>query len=296
MKLGTTLILFGSVVTVVPACGSDLPSSQSPSGNAGNASNAGSTSSAGSPSSAGATSTAGNGNAGGASAAGSPGTAGSIGTAGGTSSAGNPGNGGSAGNAGNAGGTSAGAGGTSGGSAGAGGGSGGLSPLQECTSKPSIDRITDWTATNGECTCTPVGDILTKEGQTEVAKVVFNGAGWHVVPVVITNQFGKTADVSSAPGITLTYSATAALHVQARSGSHWNGGDQWAADVPSTSGMKQTLTISFDPSKWKSLFGAPAQTLPAVLKEVQGFVFVGDSANTVVFYGLRIQGFEPTCP
>jgi hypothetical protein len=137
---------------------------------------------------------------------------------------------------------------------------------------------------------------LTKEGQTEVAKVVFTGAGWHVVPVVITNQFGKTADVSSAPGITLTYSATAALHVQVRSGSHWNGGDQWAADVPSTSGMKQTLTISFDPSKWKSLFGAPAQTLPAVLKEVQGFVFVGDSANTVVFYGLRIQGFEPACP
>jgi hypothetical protein len=34
----------------------------------------------------------------------------------------------------------------------------------------------------------------------------------------------------------------------------------------------------------------------AVLKEVQGLVFVGDSANTVVFYGLRTQGFEPACP
>ena len=122
------------------------------------------------------------------------------------------------------------------------------------------------------------------------------GSGWHVVPVLVTNQFGKTADFTSAPGITLTYRATADLHVQIRSGSHWNGGDQWAADVPSTSGVKQTLTIPFEASKWKSLFGAPAQTLADTLKEVQGLVFVGDSANTVVFYGLRIQGFEPACP
>jgi hypothetical protein len=129
-----------------------------------------------------------------------------------------------------------------------------------------------------------------------VAQVVFTGSSWHVVPVLITNLFGKTADISSAPGITLTYSATAALHVQVRSGSHWDGGDQWATDVPSTSGMKQTLTISLEPSKWKSLFGPPAEAFADTLKEVQGLVFVGDSANTVVFYGLRIQGFEPACP
>ena len=129
-----------------------------------------------------------------------------------------------------------------------------------------------------------------------MAKVVFTGTDWHVVPVLITNQFGKTADVSGAPGITLTYSATADLHVQARSGSHWDGGDQWAADVPSTSGVRQTLLISFDASKWQSLFGAPILTLADTLKELQGLVFVGNTANTVVFYGLRIQGFEPTCP
>ncbi len=282
MKLGTTLFLVSYALAVIPACGSDLPNSQTPGASAGSAGN---TSSAGS-----------SGNVGSSGSAGAPSNAGSTSSAGSTDSAGSAGTPSSAGSAGSAGApSSAGMGGTAG-SAGASGGSGGLSPLQECTKTASIDRITQWTATSGECTCTPVGNILTKEGQTEVAKVVFNGGGWHVVPVLITNQFGKTADLSAAPGITLTYSATAALHVQIRSGTHWDGGDQWAADVPSTSGMKQTFTIPFDASKWMSLFGTPVQTLSSVLKEVQGLVFVGDSANTVVFYGLRIQGFEPACP
>ncbi len=277
MKLSKTLILFGYVIAAIPGCGSDSPSSQSPSNSAGTTSSAGASSSAGNTNAAGANSSAGSTNNAGStgSAAGSAGTASSAGSAGTTNSAG------AGGNAGNA---------------GASGGSGGLPPLQECTNKASIDRITQWTATSGECTCTPVGNILTKEGQTEVAKVVFTGTDWHVVPVLITNQFGKTANVSGAPGITLTYSATAALHVQARSGSHWDGGAQWAADVPSTSGMRQTVNIPFDASKWMSLFDPPVQTLGDVLKELQGLVFVGNSANTVVFYGLRIQGFEPACP
>ncbi|HEX3849977.1 MAG TPA: hypothetical protein VHW01_03370 [Polyangiaceae bacterium] len=291
MKLGTMLTLLGCVASAIPACHADAPGNQSASGNAGTtssagASNAGSTSSAGTTSSAAGANGLGGSSSAGANNAGATSNAGSTNNAGGTSRAGAGGATGSAG-----------AGGASGSpGAGAGGGSGGLPALQECTGKASIDRITDWTASNGECTCTPVGDILTKEGQTEVAKVVFTGSGWHVVPVLITNQFGKTADVSSSSGITLTYSATAALHVQIRSGSHWDGGDQWATDVPSTAGTKQTLTLSFDASKWQSLFGAPAQTLVDVLKEVQGLVFVGDSANTVEFYGLRIQGFEPACP
>ena len=210
-------------------------------------------------------------------------------------------NGGNAGsNGGGAGAPAAGSGGSpaiagSGGAAAA--GSGGLSALQDCTSTPSIDRITMWTASNGECTCTPVGNILTKDGQANVAKVLFMGTDWHVVPVLITNQFGTTADLSTAPGITLTYSATAALHVQVRAGEpNWSGGDKWAADIPATNGMKQALFIPFDASKWASLFDAPAISFAETLKKVQGLVFVGNSENTVVFYGLRIQGFEPACP
>ena len=177
------------------------------------------------------------------------------------------------------------------------GGAGGLPALQECASAPSIDRITLWTATNGECVCTPVGNILAKDGPANVAKVEFMGSDWHVVPVLITNKFGTVADLSAAPGITLTYSATAALHVQVRAGEpNWSGGDKWAADVPATAGAKQTLFIPFEPSKWASLFGAPALPFADTLKAVQGLVFVGNTANTVLFYGLRIQGFEPACP
>jgi hypothetical protein len=176
-------------------------------------------------------------------------------------------------------------------------GSGGLPALQECTGSPSIDRVTSWTATSGECVCTPVGNLLTQDGQANVAKVEFMGGDWHVVPVLITNKFGTVADLSAAPGITLTYSATAALHVQVRAGgSNWSGGDKWAADVPATAGAKQTLFIPFEPSKWASLFGAPALPFADTLKVVQGLVFVGNTANTVVFYGLRMQGFEPACP
>ena len=177
------------------------------------------------------------------------------------------------------------------------GGIGGLAALQECASAPSIDRITMWTATSGECVCMPVGNILTKDGQANVAEVEFMGSDWHVVPVLITNKFGTVADLSATPGITLTYSATAAFHVQVRAGEpNWSGGDKWAADVPTTAGAKQSLFIPFEAGKWASLFGAPALSFSDTLKTVQGLVFVGNTANTVVFYGLRIQGFEPACP
>lgn len=269
MKLFTALTLLGSIATAIPGCGgSDAPSSPSPVGSAG--------SGAGAPPITGA-------GAGGSPSAGAPavGGAGSANVAGAGTGGSAAGSGGAVGSAGSAG----------------TGGSGGLAPLQECAGKASIDRITMWTATNGECVCTPTGNILTKEGDANVAKVVFMGADWHVVPVLITNQFGKTADLSAAPGITLTYSATSLLHVQVRAGEpNWSGGDKWAADVPSTNGMKQTLFIPFEASKWQSLFGTPAISLSETLKKVQGLVFVGNSANTVVFYGLRVQGFEPACP
>lgn len=276
MKLATTLTLLGSMATAIPGCGgSDAPSTPAPMGSAGSAG-----SSAGSAAVAGSSPVGGGGST---SAAGSSAVAGG----GSTSSAGAS----TAGGSGGSGGTTSAAGATGS------GGSGGLAPLQECAGKASIDRITMWTATNGECVCTPTGNILTKEGDKNVAKVVFMGSDWHVVPVLITNQFGKTADLSAAPGITLTYSATSLLHVQVRAGEpNWSGGDKWAADVPSTNGMKQTLFIPFETSKWASLFGTPAISLQETLKKVQGLVFVGNSANTVVFYGLRVQGFEPACP
>ena len=262
MKLAT-LTLLGSMAAAIPGCGgSDAPSSPAPIGSAG-------------------------------ASAGSPGAAGSVGVSGaGSTSAGAPSTagGGTTGSAGS------GVGGAPAGGA-ASAGAGGLAPLSECTSAASVDRITMWTATNGECTCTPVGNILTKDGTSNVAKVEFTGSDWHVVPVLITNKFGTTADLSTAPGITLTYSASAAFHVQVRAGEpNWSGGDKWAADIPATNAAKQTLFIPFDASKWASLFGTPAISFAETLKKVQGLVFVGNSANKITFYGLRIQGFEPACP
>lgn len=180
------------------------------------------------------------------------------------------------------------------GSAGAAGGTE-LPPLEECT-QPSVDRLTSWSATN-EGTMVPAsGSILVKEGADYTGKVQFVGAGWHVVPVLIANKFDVTADLSKASGITLTYSATAELHVQLRSKSHWSGGDQYATTLPSTGGKNETRVFSFAEANWKSLFGTPVLSFADTLKEGMGLVFVGDGENTIAFYGLRIDGYIPTCP
>jgi hypothetical protein len=171
-----------------------------------------------------------------------------------------------------------------------------LPPIEECKTVPSVDRFTQWVASGEGLTEPKNGSILVKEGDEYVAKVRFVGTEWHVVPVYIANQFGVATDLSQAQGITLTYSATSELHVQLRTKSHWSGGDQYATTIPATNGQKQTRVFSLDAAEWASLFGAPALTYAESLKEGMGLVFVGNSENDVVFYGLRIDGFTPPCP
>lgn len=175
------------------------------------------------------------------------------------------------------------------------GGSGGLPPLQECASTPSVDRLTNWQASGEGLTVPATGSILVKDGSVYVGKVEFVGAEWHVIPVYIANKYGSTADLSKSSGFTLTYSATSDLHVQLRSLSHWNGGDQYATSIPSTAGQKKTQFFSFAEAGWKSLFGQPVLSFADTLKEGMGLVFVGNSANMVQFYGLRIDGYTPPC-
>ena len=236
--------------------------------------------------------------AGGASAGG----AGSSATAGGTTTG--AGSGASAGgqaalagsSAGGAGPSDRGGASTAGASSSAGAGATGeLPPLVECANTPSVDRLTSWSAT-AEGTMVPAsGSILVKEAAGYVGKVQFVGAGWHVVPVLIANQFDVTADLSKASGFTLTYSTTAELHVQLRSKSHWSGGDQYATTLPSTAGQQATHFFAFAEADWTSLFGAPGLSFADTLKEGMGLVFVGDGENTIVFYGLRIDGYTPPC-
>lgn len=171
-----------------------------------------------------------------------------------------------------------------------------LPPIEECAGTPSVDRFTQWVASGEGTTVPPTGSILVKEGAEYVGKVQLVGAGWHVIPVYIKNKFGESLDLSTSAGITLTYSATAELHVQLRTKSHWSGGNQYATTIPSTGGQKETRFFSFAEAGWKSLFGAPELSFPDSLKEGMGLVFVGDGANEVVFYGMRIDGYTPPCP
>lgn len=193
---------------------------------------------------------------------------------------------------------SSGQGGAAGQAAGSGGGSGGqgLPAIEECQGAPSVDRFTQWIASGEGLTEPKTGSILVKEGDDYVAKVRFIGSDWHVIPVYLANKFGDTVDLTTNKGITLTYSATAELHVQLRSESHWSGGAQYATTIPSTNGQKETRFFSFAEAGWASLFDAPALSYADTLKEGMGLVFVGNSENNVVVYGMRLDSYMPPCP
>jgi hypothetical protein len=268
--------------------------------------------------------TSGTAGASGGSMGGSSGGSMTSGAGGATSGAGGAGGTTSAGGAGGSGGAS-GAAGTSGGTAGAGGGgsavdagldrgpsgSGGQSagtdsgsgdgdprfpPITECT-KPSVDRLEVWTSSGPAegTTIPPTGNLVVMEGDHYVAKVEFLNVEWHVCPVYLGNQFSANANLAASSGFLLTYSSTSDMYVQARPTSHWSGGTQWATKIPSTGGVKKAQFFSFDPANWKSLFGTPTWTMADTLKEVLGFVFVGQTPNVITFYGLRVGGYVPPC-
>ncbi|HMJ51248.1 MAG TPA: hypothetical protein VK540_04210 [Polyangiaceae bacterium] len=175
-------------------------------------------------------------------------------------------------------------------------GDAGFPPITECP-KPSVDRLQVWTSSGPAegTTIPPTGDLLVMDGGRYVAKVQFLNVEWHVCPVYLGNQFSANANLSASSGFMLTYSSTSDMYVQARPTSHWNGGDQWATKIPSTGGMTVTQFFSFDPANWKSIFGTPTWTFADTLKEVLGFVFVGQTPNTITFYGLRFDGYIPPC-
>jgi hypothetical protein len=237
----------------------------------------------------------------------SGGGAGSGGTAmAGAGSGGVPGGGSAGTSSGGLGAASGGGGVPGGGSGGALGGSSGSSAsgglggfggaLSECPD-PSIDRLKGWNAT-AEGTMIPQSGTLLVQGEDgHVAEVEWVNAEWHVVPVVIGPTFETSVDLSASQGLQLTYSATADFFVQMRSASHWSGGAQYLAPIPSTSGAVQTLIISFAEASWgtRQDLGVPSWTYAANLADVRGFVFVGNTPNVLTFSGLRIDGYDPPC-
>jgi hypothetical protein len=243
--------------------------------------------------------------------AGATGNGGSTGTSGaGTSgAAGAAGTGQAGGGAGNAASPDGGAAGKAGASGAAGSSDGGVvtdgpagldaAKLQECT-MPSIDRIQSWNATMGEGDMVPSGgSLLVKEGDHYVAKVTLNGNDWHVLPVYLSNAAGGgMVDLSTSTGFTLTYSTTADLWIQMRPANHWNGGVQWVTKIPSSGGVMQSRFFSLDTASWSylsQLGGKPSWPYEEARAQVRGFVIVGNQPNTVVFAGLRFDGYVPAC-
>jgi hypothetical protein len=172
----------------------------------------------------------------------------------------------------------------------------GLPPLEECAT-PSIDRIQQWLASGEGQTVPATGTMLVRDGEQYVARVQFVGAEWHVAVVWIGNQFESQFDLSASRSFTLTYEATDDLWVQMRPGAHWSGGDKYVTAIPSTGGQLVTRTFSFEPSAWTTLpeLGVPDYPYAEALRDVRGLVFVGETANTIVLRGLRIDGFTPPC-
>lgn len=169
-------------------------------------------------------------------------------------------------------------------------------PACECTT-PSIDRYQQWLASGEGTTVPATGSLLVRQGGGYAAKVSFLNAEWHVIVVWLGNQFEAQADLSKSAGFWLTYSATEDLYVQLRPASHWSGGDKWLTLVPSTGGKLVRRFFSLAPDKWTWLpeLGQPSYSFGSALGEARGLVFVGKTANSLDFRGLKIDGYTPPC-
>jgi len=257
----------------------------------GNSATGGSTSGSGGGS--GGSATTGSGTAGSSTTGGASGASGAGGATGGT--AGSGGNGGAGGSSGGAGsGVDGGGGGKIDAGAESGPGDASFPPITECPNA-SVDRLQQWMASGEGVTVPPTGNTLVMDGGRYVSKIQFVGNEWHVMPVYLGNTFNAQADLSASSGFMLTYSSTSNMYVQVRPASHWDGGNQYATMIPSTGGVVKSQFFSFAKENWKSIFQDPGYPYETALKEARAFVFVGQTPNTIVFSGLRIDGYVPPC-
>ena len=295
-------ILFGFLLAAGGCAAGNAQGDDSPgSGGAASASGGSGNDSSGGSSAAGGSNAGGSSSGGSSSGGSSPGTGGSTTGAGGSA----PGTGGAASSTGGSGGT------TPAQTGGQGGGTppnpdaGSVSdtaagfdvaPLTECPGA-SIDRLQKWLGHAFLIGSGGDSSILAQESGRYVAKARFMGGGWSEIVVLLGNSADASLDLTKSSGFTIRYSATADLWIEFRGTVHLHGGDQYGVKLPATGGMPVSKFVAFVPGDWAQIPGLdpPTHGFANVLKTANMFDIVGQTANTVAFYGLRFDKYDPVC-
>ena len=172
-----------------------------------------------------------------------------------------------------------------------------LPPITECPG-PSMDRLQKWLA-HAFVMGVPnfqESSLLVSEGNRYVAKATLTGGGANYSEIVVLLGNDRSGvDLTRSAGFVITYSATADQWIELRGTVKPDGGDQWVVKLPGTGGQMMSKTFSFEASSWTTLFGQPPVRYPDVLRTAFMFDIVGNAPNTVTFYGLRFDGYVPTC-
>jgi hypothetical protein len=161
-----------------------------------------------------------------------------------------------------------------------------------------VDHLEVWRAHGGSLRPAVGSTILTQDAGKTIAKVEFlPGSAYHEIVVPVMNDQTKKVDLTTSAGMTITYSATADLHVQLRPLSYAHGGAQWTAKLPGTGGMTKELFVPFTQPTWGMLLGPPPFPFSQALRDANFFNFIGpeSSANTITIRGLRFDKHVPPC-
>jgi hypothetical protein len=196
-----------------------------------------------------------------------------------------------------------GGGGGSGGASG-GGGAGGGGALEPCQ-EPSVSRLKVWEmqvvgGTQVPANGSPLRAVA--EGGHELdVQWTLNGGGYGTANAPLENQ-GEYAnganpaehavDISGGAGITVEYSSTGNTYLQIRTASVPHGGDHFRADLPSTEGMLDTITLAYD------TFRRPGGNTPPgndILTDAYAFTFVGGGTTHFKLRQVLIPGYVPPC-
>jgi hypothetical protein len=176
--------------------------------------------------------------------------------------------------------------------------------LEPCA-EPSVSRLKEWEmqvvgGTQVPANGSPLRPIA-GGGHELYVEWTLNGGGYGTANAPLENQGeysnGATpsehpVDISMGPGLTIEYASTGNTYMQIRTSTVPHGGDHFRADLPSTDGMLETITIPLDS------FRRPGGNSPPgddVLTDAYSFTFVGGGTTKLTLRQVMIPGFVPPC-